>query len=84
MITLLHFQEVFPGRLAGIHYINIVSFVDILISLMRPFIKKDLLEILHFHKDIEVLYKYIPQKFLPKDYGGEGMTMDEFHGNYYI
>ncbi|XP_026473070.1 alpha-tocopherol transfer protein-like [Ctenocephalides felis] len=74
-----YLQEVFPGRLRGIHYINIVPYVDVLMSLMRPFIKKQLLEILHFHKELDLLYKYIPRKYLPRNYGGEGPSMNEFH-----
>ena len=32
--------------------------------------------------DMEALYKQVPKEILPKEYGGDGMTLDELTGKW--
>ncbi|GLV38430.1 uncharacterized protein CBL_13019 [Carabus blaptoides fortunei] len=73
-----YLQEALPVRLTGVHVINVVPFIDKLMFLVKPFMKKELLDVLIFHTDgLESLYKYVPKKSLPKHLGGEAATVPE-------
>uniref|UniRef100_A0A8W7PK86 CRAL-TRIO domain-containing protein n=1 Tax=Anopheles coluzzii TaxID=1518534 RepID=A0A8W7PK86_ANOCL len=67
---LLYFiQEGLPIRLKGLHLANVVPFIDRIMTMIRPFMKKELLEMLHLHTKMHTLFPYIPQHLLPSDYG---------------
>ncbi|XP_072382632.1 alpha-tocopherol transfer protein-like [Diabrotica undecimpunctata] len=63
-------QEGLPVRLKHIHFINIVSFIDKILAVIKPFMKKELQDKLRVHSDISSLFTYIPQDLLPVEYGG--------------
>ncbi|XP_064552531.1 clavesin-2 [Drosophila montana] len=67
---LFYVQEAAAIRLIGFHFINIVPFMDKILALMSPFMKKELTSILYLHSDINEFYKYVPRELLPQDYGG--------------
>uniref|UniRef100_A0A182PKP8 CRAL-TRIO domain-containing protein n=1 Tax=Anopheles epiroticus TaxID=199890 RepID=A0A182PKP8_9DIPT len=68
---LLYFiQEGLPIRLKGLHLANVVPFIDRIMTMIRPFMKKELLQMLHLHTKMHTLFPYIPQHLLPLDYGG--------------
>ncbi|XP_051863310.1 alpha-tocopherol transfer protein-like [Drosophila nasuta] len=67
---LFYLQEAAALRLIGFHFINIVPFMDKIMALMTPFMKKELTSILYMHSDLNEFFKFVPQKMLPKDYGG--------------
>lgn len=41
----------------------------------RPFLKKELLEMIHFHTNVEGLFPFIPQRNLPVEYGGDSESL---------
>lgn len=70
----MYLQEGLPVRLKGFHFINAVSFMDKIMALIRPFMKKELLQTLYIYpqsSDLGEFYKFVPKKCLPKDLGGE-------------
>jgi hypothetical protein len=59
-------------RLRGVHFLNAPSFMDKLMMLLKPFLKKELLEMLHIHQvNSDTLEEYISKKALPKEEGGQ-------------
>ncbi|XP_028140297.1 alpha-tocopherol transfer protein-like [Diabrotica virgifera virgifera] len=67
---LYYLQEGMPIRLKTLHFINIVSFMDKILALMKPFMKKELIDSLHLHIDAESAFKHIPKEMFPQEYGG--------------
>lgn len=67
-----YLQDGLPVRLKAIHVINTVWFIEKILALVRPFLKKELYDMLHFYSgDVSEIYPVIPQKCLPKDFNGE-------------
>ncbi|KAH0955270.1 hypothetical protein HN011_000425 [Eciton burchellii] len=67
-----YIQEGMPVRLKAIHILNVVWFMDKILALIRPFMKREFYEMLHLHTgDVSDVYPYIPPECLPKDFGGE-------------
>lgn len=60
-----------------VHIINVSPLVDTIVNFVRPFLKEKIRQRIHFHSNLESLYKFVPQKMLPKEYGGEAGTMEE-------
>ncbi|KAJ8977846.1 hypothetical protein NQ317_004626 [Molorchus minor] len=73
-------EKVYGNRLKGIYYINPPPFMDRLVSLLKPLMKPKLARRLHVFKATDELYDYIPRDILPKDYGGEELSLKQFRG----
>ncbi|XP_054278212.1 alpha-tocopherol transfer protein-like [Macrosteles quadrilineatus] len=70
-------QNVLPVIIRGIIFINAPSYLEIILSFLRPFMKSKLFQRIHVHtKGPEVLEMYFPIALLPKDYGGEEDNSD--------
>lgn len=65
-------------HLQAAHYINATSLMDTMMSMMKPFMKKELLKIIHIHKTLDgFLDVYVPRTMMPDEYGGSaGKTLD--------
>lgn len=70
-----YLQEAMPVRMKAIHVMNSVSFIDKLMAILKPFMNKYLLSLIHFHTgsvNMEQFYKdVIPKHCLPAKYGGD-------------
>ncbi|KAK4878841.1 hypothetical protein RN001_011347 [Aquatica leii] len=76
----LYLQEAMPVRLKGLHFINVVPFMDKFMALIKPFMKKELLSVLHLHTDsLDSLHKYVPQDCLPSNFGGKAAPIVQLH-----
>lgn len=72
-------QEAFPIRLKASHFINIPTFMDKIISMVRPFTKKELLDTIHIHTSLDsFLDKFVPKSMMPDEYGGSSGKTDDF------
>jgi hypothetical protein len=71
-------QEAVPMKIHQNHFVNCSSVVSKLISIARPFIKKEVFEVLHFHTTYEGLHNFIDKENLPLEYGGVAGTLEEF------
>ncbi|CAG9769930.1 unnamed protein product [Ceutorhynchus assimilis] len=77
---LYYLQEAMPIRLKGVHYINVVPFMDKILALMRPFMKKELMDMLYIHASgMESFYKFVPKECLPADEGGQSEPNNILH-----
>lgn len=77
----LHFlQEAMPVRLKGLHLTNVVPFIDKILMLVKPFMKKELLDMLHLHSNIETLYPFVQKKCLTNELGGNAGNLMDIRG----
>ncbi|KAK5638703.1 hypothetical protein RI129_012998 [Pyrocoelia pectoralis] len=68
---IIFLQEALPLKLKNFHLINIGTRLDKLMAIMKPFMKKDLFEMIHVHSNyVETLFNYIPRECVPKDIDG--------------
>ncbi|KAL5241687.1 hypothetical protein ACI65C_009097 [Semiaphis heraclei] len=74
-------QDGLPARLKAIHTINTVPFIDMITSMTKPFMKKELSEKLIYHStaDSETIFDYIPKEIMPIEIGGSGQTLQKLH-----
>ncbi|XP_017045964.1 alpha-tocopherol transfer protein-like [Drosophila ficusphila] len=71
-------QEAYPSRLQAMHVINCPSFLDRLISMMSPFLREEVRNMIKYHTEgLESLYEEVPKDMLPKEYGGKAGTIAE-------
>ncbi|KAE9526635.1 hypothetical protein AGLY_013283 [Aphis glycines] len=77
-------QEGLPVRLQGIHVLNTQSIVDKIMMLLKPFMKKELLSMVHFYteRDVEKIYGAVPKRCLPEDYGGLAQSSEKTHAQF--
>ncbi|KAK9892503.1 hypothetical protein WA026_020493 [Henosepilachna vigintioctopunctata] len=73
---LFYLQEAVPIRLKHVHVINVPSWIDRFLALIKPFLKKELLDMIHIHTSMNTFYEYVPKKILPKEYGGSAESVD--------
>ncbi|CAH0402595.1 unnamed protein product [Chilo suppressalis] len=71
-------QEALLLKLKGLHFLNAPSFMDRLMMLLKPFLKKQLLDVLHIHQiGSKTLDAYVPMEGLPKEAGGKFKSCTE-------
>ncbi|XP_076181269.1 alpha-tocopherol transfer protein-like [Ptiloglossa arizonensis] len=77
---LFFLQEGLPVRLKGFHFMNITPVMDVILNMMKPFMKKELLDMFHTHTSLESVAKFIPVDALPNEIGGKAGPIMELHG----
>ncbi|KAM0726883.1 Alpha-tocopherol transfer protein-like [Formica fusca] len=76
---LYYLQEALPVRLKGFHFMNASPVIDVILNMMRPFMKKQLMDMLHMHTTNDTLEKFIPLEVLPNEAGGQAGPIQELH-----
>ncbi|XP_067014783.2 alpha-tocopherol transfer protein-like isoform X1 [Anabrus simplex] len=67
-------------RLKEIHVIHVTPIIDHIMGIVKPFLGKELAEMLHFHSgEMEGFYKQFPKEILPKEFGGTCLNMASYH-----
>ncbi|XP_058116319.1 alpha-tocopherol transfer protein-like [Anopheles ziemanni] len=78
-----YLQEGLPAKLKAIHVVNVVSFFDKIMYIIKPFIHAEILNMLYLHTsnaNFEKFYdEWIPKSCLPSDLGGDLKSIDELH-----
>lgn len=85
IFTVKHFlnylQTAMPIRLTGLHFFNTVPCTNKILALCRPFMSQVLYDMLNLHEKIETVFPHIPKELFPKDYDGNAMSVEQFHGD---
>ncbi|CAH1108274.1 unnamed protein product [Psylliodes chrysocephalus] len=72
-------EQLWANRVKAIHFINVPTYAEMLISLAKTVVKKKIKERLFVHASNEQLFEHVPREFLPKDYGGGERSLDELN-----
>ncbi|XP_023166880.1 alpha-tocopherol transfer protein-like [Drosophila hydei] len=71
-------QEAHPVRLKEIHVLNCPSYLDKVLTVVKPFIKSEVFKLIHFHlPGADTPFKHFPRSMLPEEYGGEAGKMSQ-------
>lgn len=78
--NLFYLQEGVPVRLKGIHFINVVPFIDIIMGMFKPFMSPELHSLFKFHQvGSDAIFEHIPKEMYPGDCGGLGKSLKELN-----
>ncbi|XP_018393626.1 PREDICTED: alpha-tocopherol transfer protein-like [Cyphomyrmex costatus] len=66
-----YIQEAAPMNLKAIHIINSLPAMEMLMKMIKPFMKKELVDAIYFHSSLESVSEYIPVDALPNETGGK-------------
>ncbi|KAJ2943029.1 hypothetical protein O0L34_g15221 [Tuta absoluta] len=74
---LYYLQEAMLVNLKGLHFLNAPAFMDRLMMVLRPFLNKSLMSMLHIHQvGSKTLDKFFPMEDLPTGAGGMGKSIE--------
>nr|XP_022911953.1 retinol-binding protein pinta-like [Onthophagus taurus] len=68
------FEGAYPQRPQVMHFINLPSIFESAFSMIKPFMKEEMLKRFVIHKttNMDEIFKHIPKSILPNEYGGDG------------
>ncbi|XP_061399022.1 alpha-tocopherol transfer protein-like, partial [Musca vetustissima] len=78
-----YLYQAYPNRMQAVHMINCPSYINKILGFLRPFMSKELYEMIKCHTNgLESLYESLPREILPKEYGGNAGTMAELSSEF--
>ncbi|KAG8226437.1 hypothetical protein J437_LFUL015105 [Ladona fulva] len=81
--AMISFQEAYPVRPKGVNYVHTPPAFEAIFNLFKSFSKEKLKKRLFVHgDDMESLYKMVPQRILPREYGGEAGPLADIASTY--
>lgn len=72
-------EGVFSNRMRGMHILNSPPFMDIILGMVKAVFKAKLFERIQVHSSLEELYEHVPREILPRDYGGDELSLNELN-----
>lgn len=77
--NLFGLQHSYALKGKGLHWINVPSYAEPLINVIKSMVKKKIVERMHFYSEPEELLNIFPKSILPRDYGGEEQSCEEIN-----
>lgn len=77
----VYFQEALPVKIKGLVFINATSIMDQILSLIKPFMKKEVVSLIKTYKTKDGLKEILDKKHIPSDYGGGEKSIDDLAEN---
>lgn len=72
-------QEAAPFKIIKNHFINCSPMTTKFLSMVKPFMKKEVYDTITLHTSMETLFECIPRELLPDELGGTGGYMDDYY-----
>ncbi|KAJ8676442.1 hypothetical protein QAD02_012229 [Eretmocerus hayati] len=76
---LCYLQDGLPVRLKAMHFTSMNPVMETILNMMRPFMKKELLDVLQLHSSVDTLDKFVPLDILPEEFGGKAGSIKDLH-----
>jgi hypothetical protein len=75
-------QEAYPQRPKGMHFLNLPSIMEGIFGIMKSFSKDKMKERLFVHKkgDLSALHEAVGTEVLPEEFGGTNGTIEDHIG----
>lgn len=77
-----YIQDAAPFTMVQNHFINCSSASLKLVTFMKKFMKKEIVDTLKFHTNIESLYEFVPRELLPNEFGGTAGNLEEIYSDW--
>ncbi|XP_044260260.1 clavesin-2-like [Tribolium madens] len=73
------YKKTLTASVKSIHFINCPSVIDHLLKIARIALNPKIVKRIFVHQSLSSLYKHVPRKILPCDYGGEEKSSKELN-----
>jgi hypothetical protein len=77
--TLTVYKNIFCLRAKRVLFLNSIRYLDNILAILKHLIKPKIFQRIEVHQDSEVLKEIFPPDQLPKDYGGNGPSLEELN-----
>ncbi|RZC37727.1 CRAL TRIO domain containing protein [Asbolus verrucosus] len=74
------YKNVYSFRLKAVYVINSRPYVSLVMPIVKMLLKPKIYQRIYIHEDSEILHKLFSKDTLPRDYGGEGPSLDDLNG----
>jgi hypothetical protein len=75
-------QDAAPVKMIQNHFVNCSPAMSTMFNLLKPFMKKEVLESVKIHTSFETLHESLPKEILPIEYGGTAGSIDDLHDEF--
>ncbi|GLV36760.1 uncharacterized protein CBL_02405 [Carabus blaptoides fortunei] len=75
-------QKAYSDRVAAVHFINLPSYAETMVTLTKSLMKAKMADRVHVHKNYESLHKMVPKEILPAEYGGREKSVNELYADW--
>ncbi|GJQ79805.1 hypothetical protein Trydic_g23272 [Trypoxylus dichotomus] len=80
--TIYLLLKIYPSRMRGVHLLNVNRLIRPFISMVKTLLPSKVKQRLIIHSGYSELFERFPVKYIPKDYGGSGVTCEENSENW--
>nr|XP_021196943.2 uncharacterized protein LOC110381072 [Helicoverpa armigera] len=74
--------EGYALRIKAIYVVSTSKAIDAFVTLLKQVVSHKVSDRIYVLKTVEAIHEYVPKEFLPKDYGGDQMTLKEADENW--
>lgn len=75
-------QDAVPTKIVQNHFINCSWMMHKFMAVVRPLLKKEVMETLHFHTSLDSLHEALPKEYLPEEFGGTAGSMENIYSDW--
>ncbi|RZF37481.1 hypothetical protein LSTR_LSTR005356 [Laodelphax striatellus] len=72
-------MKAYPVRVAQVNVVNVTPNIERMVAFFRPFLSAKIMSRVVVHREPQILFKDISKNTLPKDYGGDGPSLEELN-----
>ncbi|KAF5280972.1 hypothetical protein FQR65_LT14896 [Abscondita terminalis] len=73
-------EKALPLRIKGLHFTNCPSVIEYVYHVMKSLSLSKLMQRMSLYNNIESFYSIVPQRLMPKEYGGDNDSMENLKG----